>query len=174
MIYITYILALAILYLIITFFIINKKFTNIIKINNAIEHMLNTRFKYVETIISRIPNKVDYEETTFKEIVQLRSQALKFKETNDKRAEYFCELKISQMLDSLELLINEFEPLKRINIPPELKVKIENAQEHLKELEGKHNRLVSRYNYLQTDIFFLPIVTIFKKYNINFEERPQN
>lgn len=161
-----------ILYIAIFGLYLNYKLKRVNKVVDAIQFMLNKRFTYIERIISKIENKVDFEETTLKEVVQLRSQALKYKAEGDRRAEYFCEYKISQLINQIDRLMAEFNSLKNLSNKENLIQQLKEAEIQLDTLTDKYNKLIMRYNLIQTDNFFIIPLIIFRNCEKTFSEWP--
>lgn len=156
-------------YLFLSYSYLTFKENQILKMRKIISILLDKRFRSFEILINKVEEKMDYEQTFLKEIVQLRSQAQKFKQEKEFRSEYFCEERITQLALKIELLFAEFPELKSIanynQIIEEILISENNLLPYLK----KYNSLAIRYNKAKSSLIHLVITQMFSKFDNKIE-----
>lgn len=160
-------------YISLSIYSLYKKHQTIERVELAIEFMLDKRFKYIEAIISGFDNKNLYEETPLYEIAKLRSQAQKYKAENDKRAEYFCESKITSLVDILINHKKDFSVLDKMINFNTLIEQVLLAENQLEELITKYNKIIQRYNRSKSNWIGSLIIAFIPNLNRDIEDWPR-
>src|SRR5580698_1407733 len=77
-----------------------------------IDIQLDRRFKVFESLINVVKKYMDYEQTTLKDVVALRSQAQTAKANGDEAGRIAAENKISGIASNLNLVFEQYPQLK--------------------------------------------------------------
>lgn len=156
-------------YLFLSYGYLTIKEKQILKMRKIISVLLDKRFRSFETLITKVEEKMDYEQTFLKEVVQLRSQAQKFKQEKEFRSEYFCEEKITQLALKIEVLFLEFPQLKNISNYKKIIEEILISESTLLPYQKKYNSLAIRYNKSKSSLLHIITTHIFSKFDKKIE-----
>src|SRR5438477_8049453 len=96
-----------------------------------IDIQLDRRFKVFESLINVVKKYMDYEQTTLKDVVKLRSQAEQAKSSGDDKTRIEAENKISDIAGKINLVFEQY---------PQLKAS-ENAMQLQEEIVSTENKL---------------------------------
>src|SRR5688572_11185381 len=77
-----------------------------------IDIQLDRRFKVFESLINVVKKYMDYEQTTLKDVVRLRSQAQEAKANGDEKARIEAENGISGIAGKLNIVFEQYPTLK--------------------------------------------------------------
>src|SRR5476651_22984 len=77
-----------------------------------IDIQLDRRYKVFESLINVVKKYMDYEQTTLKDVVALRGQALSAKASGDEKGRIDAENKISQIASNINLVFEQYPELK--------------------------------------------------------------
>jgi len=163
------IISIILIYFAISCFLLQKEINKIRIAQQELLEATDKRFKLFKDLVNRSINLINYEETFLKEIIQLRSQAQKFKQENNYRAAFFFEEKISQLALQINTLFNEFPILNKINESQKIRNDIIAMENELLQLKNKYNNFIIKYDKLRSSVFNAPITILFKKFNKKIE-----
>lgn len=140
---------------------------------NSIQNMLfqcsDQRFTIFETLLNKSLNLIDYNQTFLKEIVQLRSQSTMFKKEEDLRAAFFCEEKISQIANKINIFFEEFPILNRVENSESIQKEIIEMEKNMLDLKNKYNKNVIGFNRTKSMAIFIPLTSIIDRFNDKIE-----
>jgi len=160
--------------LLLTYFIVAYLFLlQLEKKINDTQHLLfeysDKRFSMFENLLNKSLIFLQYDQTFLKEIVQLRSQAKKFKQDGDLRAAFFCEEKISQLAIKINVLFTEFPILNRIEEAEIIQNDILSIEKSMLDLKNNYNKSISDYIEIKNTLLFRPIMAMSDRFNDNTE-----
>jgi LemA protein len=133
-------------------------------INNnkkQIDIQLDRRFKVFESLIESVKTYMDYEKTTLKDVVALRNQAQKAKESGDESTRMAAENKISQIAGGLNLVFEQYPDLKANQNVLQLQEEIVNTENKLAYSKQAYNDGIERYNAKKKSFFESMVVGFF-------------
>jgi len=134
-----------------------------------IDIQLDRRFKVFESLISAVQKYMDYEQTTLKDVVKLRNQALKADSKGDLNAQMKAEDKISTIASSLNLVFEQYPDLKAHENVLQLQEEVVNTENKLSFAKQAFNDSIERYNANKKLVFQSLIVKLFSgKLDLNF------
>lgn len=135
-----------------------------------IDVQLDRRFKVFESLINVLKNYMDYEKSTLKDIVALRSQAQQAHAKGDEKTRIASENKISQALGGLNLVFEQYPNLKANENALQLQEEIVNTENKLAYAKQAVNDSIERYNADKKSFFAAMIVNLFRgKLDANFD-----
>jgi hypothetical protein len=123
------------------------------------------RFAIFENLLNKSMQFLDYEQTFLKEIVQLRSQAKKFKREDDLRAAFYCEEKISQLASKINILFSEFPILNKVEDADKIQEEILDMERTMLDMKTKYNSIVVNYNKTRSSLFFIPLTNCVDRFD---------
>lgn len=129
-----------------------------------IDIQLDRRFKVFQSLIEVVKKYMDYEQTTLKDVVALRNQAVAAKATGDAPAMMAAENKISGIASGLNVVFEQYPDLKASQNALQLQEEIANTENKLAFSKQALNDSIERYNvekkiFLPNDgrqVFFKP------------------
>lgn len=133
-------------------------------INNnkrQIDIQLDRRYKVFESLIETVKKYMDYEKTTLKEVVALRSQAESAKASGDEQARMTAENKISQIASGLNVVFEQYPDLKANQNVLQLQEEIVNTENKLAYSKQAYNDSVERYEAKKKSFFESMLVGFF-------------
>jgi LemA protein len=139
-----------------------------------IDIQLDRRFKVFESLINVVRKYMDYEQTTLKDVVALRNQALQAKAQGDEKTRMAAEDKISQIATNLQpilqLVVEQYPDLKASGNVQQLQEEIVNTENKLAFAKQAYNASIEQYNARKKS-FFASIVTFLFRRSLdkNFE-----
>ena len=136
--------------------IYNKLIRQIEAIRNnlrQIDIQLDRRFKVFESLIEVVKKYMDYEKTTLKEVVALRSQAVKAATNGDHRARIQAEDAISKIASNVNLLFERYPDLKANQNALQLQEEIVNTENKLAYSKQAYNDSIELYNATKNSFF---------------------
>ncbi len=133
-----------------------------------IDIQLDRRYKVFESLINVVKNYMDYEKSTLKDVVALRSQALAAKGQGDAAGSIDAETKISGILSGLNVVFEQYPDLKANQNALQLQEEISNTENKLAFAKQAYNDSVERYNAKKKSVFPAMIVSVFPS-NLNFD-----
>jgi LemA protein len=140
-------------------------------VNNQkqIDVQLDRRFKVFESLINVVKKYMDYEQTTLKDVVALRSQAQQAKANGDEKTRIAFEDKISQIASNLNLVFEQYPELKANQNCLQLQEEIVSTENKLAYAKQAYNDSIEHYNATKKSFFTSMIVNLFKaKLDQNF------
>ena len=134
-------------------------------INNnkrQIDIQLDRRYKVFESLIETVKKYMDYENTTLKEVVSLRSQAEAAKASGDEQTRMAAENKISQISSGLNVVFEQYPDLKANQNVLQLQEEIVNTENKLAYSKQAYNDSVERYEAKKKSFFESMLVGFFR------------
>lgn len=145
--------------------IYNKLIGLIEAINNnkrQIDIQLDRRFKVFQSLIEAVKKYMDYEKTTLKEVVELRSQAQAAKESGNEKARIEAEEGISKIASGINLVFEQYPDLKASQNVLQLQEEIVNTENKLSFAKQAYNDSVERYEAKKKSFFESMVVGFFE------------
>ncbi len=127
-----------------------------------IDIQLDRRFKVFESLINVVKKYMDYEQTTLKDVVALRSQAEKAKASGDTQARINAEDQISKIASNINVVFEQYPDLKANQNALQLQEEIVNTENKLAYAKQSFNDSVEHYNATKKSFFTAMIVGIFR------------
>ena len=116
--------------------------------NNSkqIDIQLDRRFKVFESLINVVKKYMDYEQTTLKDVVALRSQAVAAHASGDEATRIAAENKISGIASNLNLVFEQYPELKANQNCMQLQEEIVSTENKLAFAKQSYNDSIEIYN----------------------------
>lgn len=133
-----------------------------------IDIQLDRRYKVFQSLIEVVKKYMDYEQTTLKDVVALRNQAISAKEKGDAATMMNAENKISGILSGLNVVFEQYPDLKANQNAIQLQEEIVNTENKLAFAKQALNDSIERYNAEKKSFFQSVIVKLFSSLNQNF------
>ncbi|HSW69110.1 MAG TPA: LemA family protein [Gammaproteobacteria bacterium] len=127
-----------------------------------IDIQLDRRFKVFESLINVVKKYMDYEQTTLKDVVALRSQAEQAKAAGDEKTRIASENKISEIASNLNLVFEQYPDLKANQNCMQLQEEIVSTENKLAYAKQSFNDSIENYNATKKSFFTSMIVNMFK------------
>lgn len=134
----------------------NKLIRQIEAIRNnlrQIDIQLDRRFKVFESLIDVVKKYMDYEKTTLKEVVALRSQSVKAATGGNQRDRIKAEDAISRIAGSINLMFESYPDLKANQNALQLQEEIVNTENKLAYAKQAYNDSIELYNATKKSYF---------------------
>ena len=151
----------------------NKLVALIEAINNnkkQIDIQLDRRYKVFESLIETVKKYMDYEQTTLKDVVELRNQAQAAKAAGDERARIAAEEGISAIASNISVVFEQYPELQAGKNAMQLQEEIANTENKLAYSKQAYNDEIERYNALKKSFFEAMVVSFFAaKLDVYFE-----
>ena len=144
--------------------IYNKLIRMIEEVNNnkqQIDIQLDRRYKVYESLIEVVKKYMDYEKTTLKEVVSLRSQAQQAKTSGDDKTRMAAEDAISKVGANINLLFEQYPDLKANQNALQLQEEIVSTENKLAFAKQSFNDSIERYNAKRKSLFESMVVNLF-------------
>lgn len=132
-------------------------------INNnkkQIDIQLDRRYKVFESLIETVKKYMDYEQTTLKDVVALRSQAQEAKASGDEATRMAAENGISKIASGLNVVFENYPDLKANQNVLQLQEEIVNTENKLAYSKQAYNDSIERY-YAKKKSFFEGMIVSF-------------
>lgn len=134
-----------------------------------IDIQLDRRYKVFESLINVVNKYMDYEKTTLKEVVALRSKAESAKDAGDQAGRMASENKISSILSGLNVVFEQYPDLKANQNAMQLQEEIVSTENKLAYAKQAYNDSIERYNAKKKMVFPSMVVAVFpSKLDFNF------
>lgn len=127
-----------------------------------IDIQLDRRFKVFESLINVVKKYMDYEQTTLKDVVALRSQAEQARAQGDEKTRIAAENKISDIATHLNVVFEQYPDLKANQNLMQLQEEIVSTENKLAYAKQSYNDSVEIYNANKKSFPASLIVTSFK------------
>lgn len=163
------VICIVLIYFILSYLLLLQMEKKITDTQNLLFEYSNKRFSIFENLLNKSLNFLAYEQTFLKEIVQLRSQAKKYKTDGDLRSAFFCEEKISQLAIKINVLFSEFPILNRIENASIIQDEIISMEKSMLEIKHQYNHLINSYNKVKNHPLLFPISLITDRFNEEIE-----
>jgi LemA protein len=128
---------------------------------NQIDVQLDRRYKVYESLIEVVKKYMDYEKTTLKEVIALRSQAQKALATGNENERIKCEEAISKIGTGLNLVFEQYPDLKADKNALQLQEEVVSTENKLTFAKQSYNDSVERYKAKSKSLFESFLVGIF-------------
>ena len=127
-----------------------------------IDIQLDRRYKVFESLINVVKKYMDYEQTTLKDVVALRSQAEKAKASGDTATRVNAEDQISKIASNINLVFEQYPDLKANQNVMQLQEEIVNTENKLAYAKQSFNDSIEHYNATKKSFFTTVIVAMFR------------
>jgi LemA protein len=127
-----------------------------------IDIQLDRRFKVFQSLIEVVKKYMDYEQTTLKDVVALRSQAEQAKTSGDQQARIEAENQISKIASGINVVFERYPELKANQNAMQLQEEIVNTENKLAYAKQSFNDSIEHYNATKKSFFPMMIVNLFK------------
>lgn len=129
--------------------------------NKQIDIQLDRRYKVFESLINVVKKYMDYEQTTLKDVVALRSQAQAAAAKGDEQGKIAAENGISKIASNLNLVFENYPDLKANQNVLQLQEEIVNTENKLAYAKQAFNDSIERYNATKKSFFEAMVVGVF-------------
>lgn len=129
--------------------------------NKQIDIQLDRRYKVFESLINAVKKYMDYEKTTLKDVVALRSQAVDAMAKGDEKTRIKAENGISKIASNINLLFENYPDLKANRSVMQLQEEIVNTENKLAYAKQAYNDSIERYNATKKSFFESMVVGVF-------------
>jgi LemA protein len=139
-------LGLAVAYVVLTY---NRLIAQIEAVKNnskQIDIQLDRRYKVFESLINVVKQYMNYEQTTLKDVVALRSQAVDAQASGDQAARFAAENKISSIASGLKIQFEQYPDLKANQNCMQLQEEISSTENKLAFAKQSYNDSIEIYN----------------------------
>lgn len=134
-----------------------------------IDVQLDRRFKVFESLIEVVKKYMDYERSTLKDIISLRTQAQAAKNTGNLAGQISAENKISGLLGGINAVFEQYPELKANQNALQLQEEIASTENKLAFAKQAFNDSIERYNAQKKMFFTAWVVALFSgKLNFDF------
>ena len=136
---------------------IYNKLTRIIEVvnnnKNQIDVQLDRRYKVYESLIEVVKKYMDYEKTTLKEVIALRSQAQAAHASGNEEARIKAEEAISKIGAGINVVFEQYPDLKADKNALQLQEEIVNTENKLTFAKQSYNDSVEQYAAISKSLF---------------------
>lgn len=137
--------------------------------NKQIDIQLDRRFKVFESLINVVKKYMDYEQTTLKDVVALRSKAVEAEQKGDVQGRIDAENGISKIASGINVMFEAYPDLKANQNVMQLQEEIVNTENKLAYSKQAYNDSIERYNATKKSFFQAMVVALFSgKLDQNF------
>lgn len=127
-----------------------------------IDIQLDRRYKVFESLINVVKKYMDYEQSTLKQVVGLRTAAEEAKSKGDSAGRMAAENKISGLVGGINAVFEQYPDLKANQNALQLQEEIVNTENKLAYAKQAFNDSIERYNAKKKAFFVSVIVSWFK------------
>jgi LemA protein len=162
------VLAVVAIYIVSTY---NKLIAEVETVKNSekqIDIQLDRRSKVFDSLINVVKKYMDYEKTTLKDVVALRSQANTAKNNGDSAARIDAENQISSIAKGINIQFENYPDLKANQNVIQLQEEITSTENKLAFSKQAFNDSIEKYNAHKKSFFAGMVVNMFKKLNEDF------
>ena len=153
--------------------IYNRLIRFIEAVNNnqrQIDIQLDRRYKVFESLIEVVKKYMDYEKSTLKDVVALRSQAQSAHATGDEKGRIAAENGISKVLSGINLVFEQYPDLKANQNAMQLQEEIVNTENKLAFAKQAFNDSIETYEAEKKSFFQAMVASLFaSKLNKQFD-----
>lgn len=129
--------------------------------NKQIDVQLDRRYKVFESLINVVKNYMDYEKSTLKDVVALRSQAQRAAAQGDQEGKIAAEDAISKIASNINLVFEQYPDLKANQNALQLQEEIVNTENKLAFAKQAYNDSIQKYNETKKSFFESVVVAVF-------------
>ncbi len=127
-----------------------------------IDIQLDRRFKVFESLMNVVRKYMDYEKSTLKEVVALRSHAEQAKSQGDTAGRMEAENKISHIVGGLNVVFEQYPDLKANQSALQLQEEIVSTENKLAYAKQAFNDSIERYNATKKSFLQSMVVSAFQ------------
>jgi LemA protein len=127
-----------------------------------IDIQLDRRYKVFQSLIETAKKYMDYEQTTLKDVVKLRSQAQAAAQSGDMQGKIAAEDAISKIAGGLNVVFERYPDLKANQNVLQLQEEIVNTENKLAFAKQAYNDSIERYNAEKKSLIQSVVVSIAK------------
>lgn len=151
----------------------NKLVSQIESVENAkrsIDIQLDRRFKVFENLVNVVKKVMDYEQTTLKEVIALRNEALKAQSAGDEGKRMEMEERISGIASNIRVVFEQYPELKANQNAQQLQEEIVSTENKLSFSKQHYNDSIQEYNTYKKSFFTSILIgAFFQSLNKHFE-----
>lgn len=129
--------------------------------NKQIDIQLDRRYKVFESLINVVKKYMDYEKSTLKDVVALRSQAQQAHAAGDEAGRFAAESQISKIAGGINAVFEQYPDLKANQNALQLQEEIVNTENKLSYAKQAYNDSIERYNATKKSFFESMVVGFF-------------
>ena len=133
-----------------------------------IDIQLDRRFKVFESLIETVKKYMDYEKTTLKDVIALRSQAQAAQASGNQAERFAAENKISTIASGLNLVFEQYPDLKANQNAMQLQEEIVSTENKLAFAKQSYNDSIEIYNANKKSFPANVVVAVFAS-NLNMD-----
>src|SRR3990167_2167858 len=134
-----------------------------------IDIQLDRRYKVFESLINVVQKYMNYEQTTLKDVVALRSQAEAAKAAGNTQGRIDAENKISGLLGGINAVFEQYPDLKANQNAMQLQEEIVSTENKLAYSKQAYNDSIEKYNAYKKSLVQSMVVSAFaSKLDMNF------
>lgn len=122
---------------------------------------LDRRFKVFQSLIEVVKKYMDYEKTTLKEVIALRTNAQDAAKAGDDATRIAAENEISKIAAGINVVFEQYPELKANENAMQLQEEIVNTENKLSFAKQAYNDSIEVYNALKKSFFESMVVSIF-------------
>lgn len=126
-----------------------------------IDVQLDRRFKVFENLINVVRKAMDYEQTTLKQIVELRNQAQAARANGKEQERQQAENAISALIPQIQVVVEQYPALKANDNAMQFQEEIVSTENKLAFAKQAFNDSIERYNAKKKSLFPSLVVAIF-------------
>ena len=121
--------------------------------NKQIDIQLDRRFKAFESLTNIVKNYMDYEKSTLKEVISLRTQAQHATQLGDQAGKISAEDAISKIASNINFVFEQYPDLKANQNALQLQETVVNTENNLAFAKQLYNDSVQKYNETKKSFF---------------------
>ncbi len=129
--------------------------------NRQIDIQLDRRFKVFQSLIEAVKKYMDYEKTTLKDVVALRSQAQSARDSGDTASRMSAENGISKIASGINVMFEAYPDLKANQNVLQLQEEIVSTENKLSYAKQAFNDSIERFNVTKKSFFEAMVVSFF-------------
>ena len=134
-----------------------------------IDIQLDRRYKVFQSLIEVVKKYMDYEQTTLKDVVKLRSQSQTAGQSGDTQGKIDAENAISKIASGLNVVFEQYPDLKANQNVLQLQEEVVNTENKLAFSKQAYNDSIERYNAEKKSFIQSLVVSLSKsKLDMNF------
>lgn len=126
-----------------------------------IDIQLDRRFKVFENLIEVVKKYMDYEQSTLKQVIALRSQAQTAQAAGDSAGRIAAETQISKIMSGINIVFEQYPDLKANQNALQLQEEIVSTENKLTFAKQAFNDSVETYNAEKKMFFQAMVVSVF-------------
>jgi LemA protein len=153
-------IALVFIYFIAVYNKIIKQIEAVHNNERQIDIQLDRRFKVFQSLIETVKKYMDYEKTTLKDVVALRSQAQQAHKQGDEKARFAAEDAISKIASNINLVFEQYPELKASQNALQLQEEVVNTENKLAFAKQAFNDSIETYNATKKSFFESMVVAM--------------